>query len=205
MSPGGPSPLERASEILVTGNTVLRSVNLQAAVDGVDLDGGEVGGGCGVGCVAQEDDGGKPVALDIQIQTPTRPEGALFIEVGGSEFWDGGVFRAAGSGFANAHERTESRIAGDGCLHGQCGEARHGFGVVCGIQGDQLDAVVGRGGVFSDEAQGDVFVLGTGSLSGLCELIDNQGRGLRETAIIQHAVESRNGGGHQEADDGDHH
>ena len=70
------------------GAFFLRPVNLQAAVDGVDLDGGEIGGGCGVGCIALEDDGGKPVALDIQIQTPARPEGALFIEVGGSEFWD---------------------------------------------------------------------------------------------------------------------
>jgi hypothetical protein len=45
------------------------------------LDGGEVGGGCGVGCVALEDDGGEPVALDIQIKTPARPEGALSIEI----------------------------------------------------------------------------------------------------------------------------
>ena len=32
----------------------LQSVNLWAAVDGVDLDSGEVGGGCGVGCVTLE-------------------------------------------------------------------------------------------------------------------------------------------------------
>ena len=68
------------------------------------MDGGEVGGGCGVGCVALEDDGGKPVALDIQIQTPARSEGALSIEVGGSEFGNGGVSRAVCRRFGETHK-----------------------------------------------------------------------------------------------------
>lgn len=128
----------------------------------------------------------------------------MFIEVGGSEFRKGGVVRAAGS-LGEAHEGGEGWIVGDGRLNGQRGKARHGRGVVCGFQGDQLDVVLGGGGVFSDEAQGDVFVLGAGSLSGQGERIDKQFSSLREAAIFQHAVECWSGGGHQEADDGDHH